>query len=84
MPKVKHVKPLESDLVREFKQAVRKRPADVAWLISYGSLARSMGLTYLEALSAVKPHIRKLRGNIRHIWIDQGLRTGYDQVELLA
>jgi hypothetical protein len=65
-------------LVQEFRDAVRKRPSDTSWLIRYGWLARSMGLTYEEALPVVKRHIRRLRGNTRLAWIDKGLREGYN------
>jgi hypothetical protein len=69
---------MDSDIVQGFKNAVKKRPKDITWLIHYGQLARSMGLTYPEALAVVLPHFKKLRGNTRRGWIDRGLRDGYN------
>ena len=69
---------LVPEIVQEFKQAVKKRPKDLCWLIKYGRLARSMGLTYAEAFSVVKPHFKKLRGNTRNCWINRGLTEGYN------
>ncbi len=46
---------LESDLVLAFKKVVKGRPKDCSWLHKYGQLARSMGVTYADALAVVRP-----------------------------
>ena len=74
----------KSEIVQRFRDSIKKRPSDSDWLIKYGQLGRALGLTYGEAFSAVKDHVRKLRGNIRLKWVNAGLKRGYDQTGLLG
>ena len=76
--------PVVRDIVVEFRKDVSRRPKDTLWLIRHGQRARCMGLTFDEAFSVVRAHIRKLRGNSRRGWIKQGLQVGFNQIGLAA